>query len=65
LPQDFAQLFTLLVAQRFDVDLMLGRDIDWTTLHTTRTIPSVRPGRPPHSIEQSKLEAALTSPVPL
>src|SRR5882757_1631809 len=30
--QDLAQLVTLLVAQRLDVDLMLGLDLDWTTL---------------------------------
>ena len=32
--QDFAQLITLLMAQRLDVDLMLGLDLDWTALRT-------------------------------
>src|SRR5580693_5823575 len=32
--QDLAQLVTLLVAQRLDVDLVLGLDLDWTTLRT-------------------------------
>ena len=32
--QDLAQLATVLVAQRLDVDFMLGLDLDWTTLRT-------------------------------
>jgi hypothetical protein len=50
--QELAQLIALLVAQRLDVDLVLGLDLDWTALRTAvlelhRVAEGLQPRRQP------------------
>ena len=49
--QDLAQLVTLLMAQRLDVDFVLGLDLDWTLTK----MPSQPPRRAPRSASANRV----------